>query len=60
MDKQKKLVPITIRMPEEIHAWLQSESEEQRRSLNAEIVLALEKFYKCRQPEPTHRPERVP
>lgn len=38
----KKEMGFPLRMPVEIRAWLQAAADENRRSLNSEIVLRLE------------------
>lgn len=38
------LIPITIRIPPEVHEWIKERAEKERRSLNSQIVLDLEKL----------------
>lgn len=45
MSETTKLKAITIRIPEEIHAWLARQAKRNRRSLNAQIILVMEQVY---------------
>lgn len=45
----------TVRMPQEIMDALKEMAEQDRRSLNAQIVVTLERALKCSDKQPTHR-----
>jgi hypothetical protein len=38
------LIPITIRIPPEVHEWIKANARKERRSLNSQIVLDLERL----------------
>lgn len=46
-----KLVPITIRIAPEVHTWLVKQAQKEKRSLNAQIALVLERVYEQAQKE---------
>lgn len=42
MHEEKQVKPLGIRMPDELKQWLKHRAVDNRRSLNAEILLRLE------------------
>lgn len=38
------LIPITIRIPKEVHEWIKQRADKERRSFNSQIALDLERF----------------
>ncbi|TCA32148.1 Arc family DNA-binding protein [Rhizobium leguminosarum bv. viciae] len=41
----REINPFPVRLPEEIRARIKASADENRRSLNSEIIVALERFY---------------
>jgi len=37
-------IPVTIRFPKKIHAWIQGKADKERRSFNAQVLLDFERL----------------
>lgn len=52
-----KVVKVTVRLPEEVHAELVEVAREQRRSLNTALVVAAEQYIRQQQAQRRRRPK---
>ena len=43
------LIPITIRIPKEVHEWIKQRADKERRSFNSQIALDLERLMQQQQ-----------
>lgn len=37
-----KLVPVMMRLPEDLHLWLKQQAEDEHRSLNSQVIVMLQ------------------
>jgi hypothetical protein len=52
MSKKKNINAITIRFSDEVYAWLVETAKREKRSLNAQVSLLVERAYEQAQPTP--------
>lgn len=55
MKQEKKVnrIPVMLRLPEDVYAWLQTKADKERRTVNAQATLLFEQLMALDKPDKT-------